>query len=419
MKKFAIIAAVLFAAPAMAVDFHGYWRESAGGNGAGGDQIQMDNAGLGANHLRLGNEGNYNELLFDQQVLKDKNGVEWTSGVMFGLGANGYDLGFTGSIHVEQFYLKGKFPQLNGATVWAGSQYYHRQDNGIFDFQMLDPHRRGAGIENYDVGFGKLSVSLFKVAGSKTFTAYWDPDVRLEGIAVNPGGTLDVGALARIRTYNKDAAGVSAPSGTESFSPFLFAIHRQSGIVNGGNTLMVSYRTGCFVGGDYKYGTTVISTGDCPKDTNRLIVSDALLLQPQKTFGVTLAGVFEMDNAKDPTSGTKYTVNSYSVAARPVFQVADHFALQGDLGYLTSKANHGAKAMSMIKGTIAPTIIPWTDDYVAGVGPQIRFYVSYASWNKEQAGAHANSTTGSLDGGVGKADAKSGVMYGVQAECGF
>jgi len=417
MKKFAIIAAVLFAAPAMAVDFHGYWRESAGGNGAGGEQVQMDNAGFGANHLRLGNEGNYNELLFEQQVLKDKNGVEWTTGVMFGLGTSGYDLGFTGSVHVEQFYLKAKFPQLNGATVWAGSQYYHRQDNGIFDYQMLDPHRRGAGIENYDVGFGKLSVSVFKVAGAVPTVAFWDPDVRLEGIAVNPGGTLDVGAIGRIRTWNKDQIGSSAPSDTESFSPFLFAIHRQSGIVNGGNTFMVSYRTGCFVDGNaytVDGGTGAASVLSCAKNTSRIIASDALLLQPSKTFGVTLAGVYARDQVVVFDGGsTKTGVNSISVAARPVFQLADHFAIQGDLGYLYSKIDKkdgiDVKASTMIKGTIAPTIIPWTDDFVAGVGPQIRFYVTYASWNKEQAGAHA----------VAKADAKNGLMFGVQAEAGF
>jgi len=62
----------------------------------------------------------------------------------------------------------------------------------------------------------------------------------------------------------------------------------------------------------------------------------------------------------------------------------------------------------MFKLTFAPTITPFTDGFAWGVRPEIRFYVNYASWNKEQ----------TIGGGQFGTD-ESGLTFGTYVETWF
>jgi maltoporin len=393
--KLAVLAIVAaFASSAFAVDMHGYFRDGVGGSSKGGDQVAFGNAGQGYK-LRLGNEDNWGEFAFDQLVLKDKNGVEWTAEFMIGWGdgwtSNANDVV---SLELKQQWLKGTFPQLGGASVWGGKRYYHRIANDIFDYFYVNESGAGAGIEDFDVGFGKLAVAVFRqlpFASTTKAAATWMPDVRLENIPVNPGGTLTVGVLAKMLTWNKELLG-DKPSDAASFSPFVFARHSQSGILDGGNNLAVVYKAGCFL--------------DCHKDSRAFIVSDDLLLQPTKQFSVVIAGVYK--NEKDALVSDKAN-SGYGIGVRPLFKVTDHFALQGDAGYFYNKTDiSGSKANTMFKLNFSPTITPFTDGFAWGVRPEIRFYVNYASWNKEQ----------SVGGGTFGTD-ESGLTFGTYVETWF
>lgn len=395
----AIAAALLaLATPANAVDLHGYFRSAVGGSSKGGDQQTFGNTNQGYK-LRLGNEDNWSEFEFVQLIQKDKNGVEWTAGFMLGWG-NGFtgDNQFAGPTALQQEYIRATFPQIGGATVWGGKRFYHRSANDIFDYFYMNESGPGVGIEDVDVGFGKLAVAVFRfnpaAAGEQADFVFWMPDVRLEGIPVNPGGTLQVAALAKIRTWNKEIAGVDAPDKTQSFSPFLMVKHSQSGILNGGNNFALTYKTGCFL------------NNDCQEDRWRFTATEDLLLQPTKAFAVNLAGIYIMEQ-----DAAKVKINGIGVGVRPLFKVADHFAIQGDLGYFYNKTDvSGSKENTMIKGTIAPTITPFTDGFAWGVRPEIRFYMTYASWNKEQ-NPMANGAFGP--------DATNGLTFGTQVETWF
>jgi maltoporin len=411
------LAAMFVAVNASAVDLHGYFRQSVGGNAKGGDQYKMDNSapgGTGApGHLRLGNEDNWSEFEFVQQILKDKNGVEWTAGFMLDWSGNNFSGNDTLNFNIEQEYIRAMFPQLKGATVWAGQRFYHRYANDIFDYFYVNESRSGAGVEDMDVGFGKFSVAVFKDQPKSVTTpaapanplndtgrgvGYWYGDIRLEGIPVNPGGSLAVGALPMFRTWNKDLVGADKPDKTQSFSPFLFVRHSQSGILNGGNNVAVTYKTGCWI------------DRDCQEDRRLLTVSEDLLLQPTNQFSIVLAGMYT--NSQRNVAGEKVTNQGYAIGTRPVFKLADHFAIQGDLGYFYNKDDKpsGTKANTMVKGTIAPTITPFTDGFAWGVRPEIRFYVTYASWNKEQ------NPFGTL---MPVGTASNGTMYGMTVETWF
>ncbi len=446
----AAVALLALATSTRAVDLHGYFRQGIGGSSKGGNQVAFRNTGQDFT-LRLGNESDWSEFEFVQQVLKDKNGVEWQAGFMLGWGDGWSETLPRIDVNLKQSYLRATFPQLAGASVWGGIRYYHRHANDIYDyFYMNESAPGGVGIEDVDVGFGKLAVALFRyqttanandntlaltsaVAACRIdptsdactgFTApgyhpaFWMGDFRLEGIPVNPGGTLSLAVLLKARSWNKEIAKTfktidlttsppteapmygadgKAPDKTQDFSPFFMIKHSQSAILDGGNNLAITYKTGCFL------------DEGCSENLRKLTISDDLLLNPTKAFSVIVSGIFMNDQDAD-----KVKKNQYAVGLRPLFKVADHLALAGDAGYFWNKAEHQDKANTMFKATFAPTITPFTDGfYGAHSAPEIRLYATYASWNEAQ-----NGTTGFAGGTFGPS-ATSGLTFGSQIEAWF
>jgi len=411
------IAAMFVAVNANAVDLHGYFRSAVGVSGKGGDQVTYKNAGQDYK-LRLGNEDNWSEFEFVQLIQKDKNGVEWTAGFMLGWG-NGFtgENEFSGPSALQQEYIRATFPQLGGATVWGGKRFYHRHANDIFDYFYMNESGPGVGIEDVDVGFGKLSAALFRFNPDITYETgvaddplttdrdesvgnqhdngkegsgmvFLMPDFRLEGIPVNPGGTLNVALLAKVRMWNKERNfNADAPDGTTGFGVHAMVKHSQGGILNGGNNFAIDWKNTCFI------------DNNCPEKIWKLTVSEDLLLQPTKAFAINLAAIYTYDKADDVNK------QQIGIGVRPFFKFTDHFGLGGDVGYFYNKLSEGQdKANTMFKLTVAPTITPFTDGFAWGVRPEIRFYATYASWNEEQ---------GKLD------DENSGFSVGTQVETWF
>ena len=55
---------------------------------------------------------------------------------------------------------------LPGSTIWAGKRFYQRHDVHMIDFYYWDISGPGAGIENIDLGFGKLSLAATRSSES-------------------------------------------------------------------------------------------------------------------------------------------------------------------------------------------------------------------------------------------------------------
>ena len=429
------IAAMFVAVNANAVDLHGYFRQAEGVSSKGGDQVTFKNKDQDYK-LRLGNEDNWSEFEYVQLIQKDKNGVEWTAGFMLGWG-NGFngDGDFASVNALQQEYIRATFPQLGGATVWGGKRFYHRHANDIFDYFYMNESGPGVGIEDIDVGFGKLSAALFRFnpdISSKKDPAVADdpatpyineslnnqndngkegsgmvflmPDFRLEGIPVNPGGTLNIALLSKIRMWNKERNGqADAPDGTSSFGVHAMVKHSQGGILNGGNNFAIDFKNTCFI------------DSNCPEKRWKLTATEDLLLQPTKAFAINFAAIYTYDKQADG----KTNLQGLGVGVRPFFKFTDHFGLGGDAGYFYTKSSaSGSKADSMFKLTVAPTITPFTDGFAWGVRPEIRFYATYASWNKEQNFNDKGDKVG-FGGGAFKNDATSGVTLGTQVETWF
>ena len=106
-----------------------------------------------------------------------------------------------GAFGNDQFGLKEAFVQVGNilesqpaARLWAGKRYYRRQDIHINDFYYLDMSGYGAGVEDLNLGIGKLSVAYLAGARPDVTTqngiyAKSNIDVRFYDVKA-PGGTV-------------------------------------------------------------------------------------------------------------------------------------------------------------------------------------------------------------------------------------
>ena len=254
------VALLAYAVPASAVDFGGYFRDSWGVNSKGGGQACYKVVG-GDYKLRLGNEcDNYGEWGLSQNLYKGKDGVEMSVGVMVDYDQlNGFPTGSGNpGFQVQQNWVKMKFPQLNGATFWAGKQYYERENIDMIDFFYLNMSDTGIGFEDMDTGFGKLSFSIFGVnmgptsGGQGSIAGLIRPEIRLQGIPVWTDGTLEfdanVGFISRNTNDTFTTAGVPKPPNEASSSVFVTGEWHQNNIIGGNNTFLVQYANGALSG---------------------------------------------------------------------------------------------------------------------------------------------------------------------------
>ncbi len=390
----ALAAAVLaLGGRARAVDMTGYFRSSIGGNSRGGGQACYQTPGM-AYKLRLGNEcETYGEWGFSQSVYKSKAGVEWKVGFMLdyvtkssatGEPLEKFSTGGDNFIGLQQNWASVTVPQWGGAQFWAGQEYYLRENVDMIDFFYLNLSEPGAGVQDVDLHrFGKLAFSVFQTkakvatgasAGAADFgRAFWRPDVRVYGIPVNANGTLEVDANAVIVSRNP---GTPAVADEPSFSPWITVEHTQTHLTPGGyNKLAIQWATGA---------ATQMAPGAPPnldRNDRQFRIVEQALLQPSLKLQALVGGTF----AAIKQAGARQT--QWGVFARPVYYLNDLFKLQGDLGFTQVKPK-GAAARNLFKVTFAPTVTP-APGAEGGffVRPEIRVFVTYASWNRASADA--------------------------------
>ncbi|MCA1921664.1 maltoporin [Buttiauxella noackiae] len=158
------------------IDFHGYLRSGVGVSSDGGLQEWQKNK-VG----RLGNEADtYGELELGSEVYK-KDDVSFYLDSMISMVSDGSNDSETTFNDDAQFGLrqlnlqiKGLVPGDKNAVIWGGKRYYQRHDLHIIDTKYWNISGSGAGIENYTVGPG--AVSLAWIRGDAN-----DVDYRVDG----------------------------------------------------------------------------------------------------------------------------------------------------------------------------------------------------------------------------------------------
>ena len=184
--------AALIAAPAAfaddnapTFDFHGYMRAGVGHFNHGGSQTRWNYEQVG----RLGNEEDtYGELALGSRVFK-KDDTEFFVNTRFAMkskGDNDYEAtersnyyGTKGFDDLDEAYgsedvefalremnvqAKGIIPGKKDATLWAGKRFYNRHDVHLWDYYYEDLSGSGAGLENLELGPGKLSIAWVRKA---------------------------------------------------------------------------------------------------------------------------------------------------------------------------------------------------------------------------------------------------------------
>src|SRR5208282_1717985 len=153
-------------------EFHGYFRSGYGLNSVGGQQVAFEAPGAEAKY-RLGNEAEtYAELIFvNNWVNPDHNSDKAWFRTEFMVEANTSNsenyASFPNGIGNDQYRFREAFVQAGNvfesqpnAKFWAGERYYRRQHIDSDDFYPLDLSGYGGGVEDLNVGVGKLAVAF-------------------------------------------------------------------------------------------------------------------------------------------------------------------------------------------------------------------------------------------------------------------
>ncbi len=374
------IGAVLSSAAAMAVDFHGYARSGIGWTSDGGEQQCHQLAGAGAKY-RLGNEcETYAELKLGQELYKENDQV-------FALDTNvAYSVSQQNdwestSPAFREMNVQGKnlIAALPGANLWAGKRFYQRHDVHMIDFYYWDISGPGAGLENIDLGFGKLSAAVTRDTESGGSTAWIDGtettkdtnndifDVRLASLATNTDGTLELGA-----TYGhaNTADGYELADDASENGVMLTAEHTQS-MLNGFNKFVVQYATDSMTSWNngHAQGASVNNNGSMV----RVIDHGAISLNDK--WDLMYVGLYQ-DTDLDNDNGSTW----YSAGVRPMYKWTPIMSTQFEAGYDHVKDQASDETNKQYKVTLAQQ---WQAGNNQWARPAIRLYATYAKWDEK------------------------------------
>lgn len=156
-----LVSSALLSTSALAVDFHGYARSGIGWTSGGGEQSAFTVNGGGSKY-RLGNEAEtYAELKLGQELYKNgEKSIYLDSNVAYSVNQQVDWEATNPALREINVQFKNFADSLPGATLWAGKRFYQRHDVHMNDFYYWDISGPGAGVENIDVGFGKLSLAV-------------------------------------------------------------------------------------------------------------------------------------------------------------------------------------------------------------------------------------------------------------------
>jgi maltoporin len=407
-------------------EFHGYFRSGYGLNSVGGQQVAFEAPGALAKY-RLGNEAEtYGEFIFvnnwlnpepdsdrawmKTEIMLEANTTNSTSYAAFPQPiVNGQATsGGNDQFRLREAFVRGGHvfgDSQTGATFWAGERYYRRQHIDIDDFFPLDLSGYGAGVEDLDLGGGKLAVAF--LAGARpditTQNGNYEKsniDVRYYGLK-GPFG-LYYGGWFDFAT----SKGGSTPTGTliptssgEAFG-FRFTNLEWHG---GFHSFIIQYGTGPASNfSSPGSGTVVQNPTPFINSQGQFLVSEQLLIQPNDKFAIMPIFVYQRTKDGIPQHPWQQWV---SFGARPEIFFTKYFslALEGGLDHTHSQVAPLYNGW-LRKFTIAPQI---------GAGrkfssrPVLRAFLTYGNWSDGLRG---------FVGGIPFQNRTSGFTYGVQAE---
>jgi maltoporin len=395
----ATCAAVTAHADPLPITFSGYMRAGTGINTRGGTQVCMGLPGADTK-WRLGNECDYVIEPSISARLAAFEGSEWHVHFMPGIyrawGGKEFQTTIPGGpalpdsgtdelvARFGQAYAYGSnIAALGNGRVWVGRRFYNRLHAGINDQFLEINDGDGAGIEDINVGVGKLSVAaMLNPRGGANNNRFALP-LRLTSIKDMANGELAVYVTPSLQL--KSDALADTPATPDEANGLAVGVYQTlDGVLLGGRTLLG-------VKMDW-YGTT--------RNSRVALVQTA-------TFGGTLVeGLAEYRiNKTAGNGGNKWL----GVGVRTDTHIAGPFRALVEVGHDMVKPDDGSHTRNMTKITLATAVSAGTADHSR---PTVRLFVTQALWNEAaRASFSSDSRLGQVFG-----DKTAGTSVGLQAE---
>ena len=393
------IAAGILSAQAGAVDFKGYARSGIGWTGSGGEQQCFQATGAQSKY-RLGNEcETYAELKLGQEVWKEGDkSFYFDTNVAYSVSQQNDWESTSPAFREANVQGKNLIEWLPGSTIWAGKRFYQRHDVHMIDFYYWDISGPGAGIENIDLGFGKLSLAATRSSesgGSATFAdrdangdRIYDNvvpndvfDVRLAGLETNPGGTLELGVDYGHTNIPDDY--YLQPGASKD--GWLFTAEHTQSMMKGFNKFVLQYGTDSMTSN----GKGIPQGGSVDNDGSMWRVLDHGAITLADRWDLMYVGMYQNID-RDNNNGTEW----WTVGVRPMFKWTPIMSTLLEVGYDNVKSQKTDDKNSQYKITLAQQ---WQAGDSIWSRPAIRVFATYAKWD-EKWGYANNSDTGYTSG---------------------
>jgi maltoporin len=388
------------------INFSGYMRAGTGINVRGGTQVCVGLPGADTK-WRLGNECDYVVEPSLNAKLVTYEGSDWHVHFMPGIyrawggkefqtyttpGGPAFPDSGTDELVARfgQVYAYGtNIAALGNGKVWVGRRFYNRLQTGINDQFLEINDGDGAGIEDINVGIGKLSVAaMLNPRGSANNNRISVP-VRLTGIKDLPNGELAMYVTPSMQLKSDDQVSTTSPA-EEANALGVGLYQTLNGVLFGGNTL-VGLKM------DW-YGPT--------RNSRVVLQQSAALGEPTSLGGTVIEGVAEYRiNKTAARGGNKWL----GVGVRTDTHLVGPFRVLAEVGHDMVKPDDGSHTRNMTKFTLATAV---SADQLASSRPTIRLFVTHAIW--DEAARRSFSDTSRLRQVFG--DRLAGTSVGLQAE---
>ncbi len=422
-----LVISSVYAQQIYALEYHGYMRSGLGFGENSTDQVCFSTPGA-PEKFRLGNEcDTYIEAMFVQDFAakeKDNKGPTWKGHLTLALlsggqrdfestavdiktAADGKVSGSsTASLALREAFVAAGSVVSPGSTLWIGKKYYRRKDIHILDFYYLDNSGPGFGLENFAMGPGQLHTALTHNIPKDGGPAQKNFDLRYSDLPLGPG-RLETALLYGLVGQTDSQTGVEAYEAQSGLSLQLFYTLPVG--KTGNNMLALQYGKGLYgAHGEWGaslmdqrggFGSQNIAKGnqdlvDQRRESSSFRVIDNLnfdrLTDTWSLDAVALYQELNFNGQKNLTSLESIPhKKELTVGVRPIAQISPTFAFVSELGtqqvqnafYDTSSNSY--KNASMSKVTLAPSFVPSAGLWIR---PALRFFVTYATWNKEAKG---------------------------------
>jgi len=410
------------------VDITGYFRGGYGRSDEGGPQRAFGIPGFPK--YRLGNEvENYGELAFGKTFYPAgafNGGADDAGGpvarmnyrMAFYNPYDNYGSGADTDFSSPEVWasLANVLPNEPDAKFWAGSRFYRRHDIHINDFYFWDMSGGGAGVEDVNVGNGKLAFAwIGDGAESAIYSRLGQADpLNTAGFSKSNfdlryydlpflGGTSEIGL-----TYSKSSSGMDSTGNQtdDSDGVALSLVQTNKGFLDDNSLHVLSLQLGTGPAKTFTSGFETFSDASGtfirpdPDESWRFRATDQLVLKPAENFSFGTAVIYQHTDFGDGAIEQDWV----SGGARPIWHLTDSFslALEGGVDWVSDTSNGSGGTIGKL--TFAPQI-SLGDEFFSR--PVLRAFVTYSVWS--------DGLEGEV-GGTDYSDKNSGWTWGVQME---